>query len=105
MIAILIAAATLATPSVVTHRIRRQAGAPSCQAVPALCMAAVQVEMTPLLEDDADRRPSSKMDAYGYEARPCRVIGNMGCPKRANRRIFRLGEPIRDTLTRSFGLK
>ncbi|WP_336973527.1 hypothetical protein [Sphingobium aromaticiconvertens] len=105
MIAILIAAATLATPSVVTHRIRRQPGAPSCQAVPALCMGGVRAEVTPLVESDADRPPSSKMDAYGYEARPCRIIGNMDCPKRARRQIFRLGEPIGDTLTRSFGLR
>ena len=72
-------------------------------------MGTVQAKMTPLVESDADRpsskMASSKMDAYGYEARPCRVIGNMGCQKRASRRIFRLGEPIADTLTRSFGLR
>lgn len=48
------------------------------------------------------RRPDPKIMAYRFEAKPCRLIGNMDCPRRASRQIFRLGEPITETLSRSF---
>lgn len=115
MIAALIAAASLTAPQpatpyptarVVTHRVRARPSAAPCQAVPSLCTASATLDMEePRLFGDGIRRDSSKMDAYRYNARPCRIVGNMDCPKRARRQIFRLGEPLRDTLTRSFGLR
>ncbi len=115
MIAALIAAASLTAPPaataypttrVIAHRIRARPSAAPCQAVPSLCndRTALEVE-EPRLFSDGIRRDSGKMDAYRYDARPCRIVGNMDCPKRARRQIFRLGEPLRDTLARSFHLR
>ena len=55
-----------------------------------------------LTSDVLAKGPDNKMSAYRFDARPCRIIGNMGCPKQARLRLFRLGEPLRDTLLRSF---
>jgi len=63
-------------------------------------------------EDNSDQRlrfrvtePSRrdfKMDAYHIDARPCRLIGDMRCPGKT-REIWRAGEPVTETLIRSFG--
>lgn len=96
MIVVLIAASIAQTPVPA----RKPPSAAPCHAVPALCMTSEQERM-PLL---ADRPVSSdnKMNAYRFDARPCRIIGNFGCPKQARLRLFRLGEPIRETLSRTF---
>jgi hypothetical protein len=67
--------------------------------------------MEPSVSDAAPRsvgggatRANSKMDAFRFDARPCRLIGNMGCTKRARTTIFQMGEPITATLRRSFGV-
>jgi hypothetical protein len=44
-----------------------------------------------------------KMDAYRVNPRPCGLIGNLRCPGRG-RELFRMGEPVRETIARSFGL-
>lgn len=72
-----------------------------CQAVPALCMTNRQ-ESGRLIIDGGGQRGDNKMSAYRFDARPCRVIGNMGCPKQARLWLFRLGEPLRETLMQSF---
>jgi hypothetical protein len=33
------------------------------------------------------------------------VVGNLDCPKRANRTLLRLGEPVEDILLHSFWLR
>ena len=43
------------------------------------------------------------MRAFRFDPRPCRVVGNVDCPKQARLKLFRLGEPLRDTWARSFG--
>lgn len=98
MIAALIAA------SLVSHSAAQPSAHRStapCQAVPALCMASEEGVARPLLERGATAS-DTKMSAYRFDARPCRIIGNFGCPKQARTRLFRLGEPLRETLARSF---
>lgn len=102
MILLLIAASLAVQPEGVTHRIGKVRPAP-CQAVPSLCLGGGETE-GPRLGSSVAPGGDGKMNAYRFDARPCRIIGNMNCPKRANRRIFRLGEPIEKTLARSFGL-
>ena len=98
MIAALIAA-SLASHSAL-HPPARNAGLP-CQAVPSLCLTGEESGSRRVMERGADGS-DTKMSAYRFEARPCRIIGNMGCPKQARLRIFRLGEPLRETLSRTF---
>ncbi|WP_375197956.1 hypothetical protein [Sphingobium sp.] len=102
MIVLLIAASLTAQPEGLIRHGARIRQAP-CQAVPSLCLAGDENEGRRLTMGAALPR-DSKMNAYRFDARPCCVIGNMNCPKRANRQIFRLGEPIEQTLARSFGL-
>lgn len=71
-----------------------------CHAVPALCISS-RHDGDRLMVDGGGRGVDNKMSAYRFDARPCRVIGNMGCPKRARLRLFRLGEPLRETLLKS----
>lgn len=73
-----------------------------CHAVPSLCLTAESDVARPLWKADAPAS-DTKMSAYRFDARPCRVIGNMGCPKQARLKLFRLGEPLRETLLRTFG--
>ncbi|WP_449474199.1 hypothetical protein [Sphingobium chungangianum] len=77
------------------------AKAAPCQAVPTLCMSGRPTSSRLPLEGST-RRADNKMSAYRFDARPCRIIGNMGCPKQARLRVFKLGEPLRETLMRSF---
>ena len=93
-------AASLATSAALVPR--KSTGAAPCHAVPLLCIGSGEEKAHPPAES---QRPSSdtKMSAYRFDARPCRVIGNMGCPKQARLKLFRLGEPLRETLLRSFG--
>ncbi|MGV3769907.1 MAG: hypothetical protein ACO1NM_07750 [Sphingobium phenoxybenzoativorans] len=45
-----------------------------------------------------------KMDAYNMSpSRQCGLIGGQRCPGKG-RQIWRLGEPVRHTIARSFGL-
>lgn len=74
-----------------------------CQAVPARCLAADSADAM-RITGPASPAADIKMNAYRFDARPCRVIGNLDCPKRANRQLFRLGEPVEETIRRSFGL-
>ncbi|KKW92382.1 MULTISPECIES: hypothetical protein [Sphingobium] len=101
MILLLMAASLAAQSEGVPHRIARVRPAP-CQAVPSLCITGGEME-GPRLVSDTSPTSDGKMNAYRFDARPCRIIGNLDCPKRANRQIFRLGEPIERTLARSFG--
>jgi hypothetical protein len=71
-----------------------------CQAVPALCMTS-RGDRGRIVTGGAGRSDDNKMTAYRFDARPCRVIGNMDCPKQARLRLFRLGEPLGETLMRS----
>lgn len=75
-----------------------------CQAVPGRCLATQSAE-GPRITDRGSPATDIKMNAYRFDARPCRIIGNLDCPKRANRQLFRLGEPIAETIGRSFGLR
>lgn len=75
-----------------------------CQAVPALCLEIGEAEGAPMAERVIPAA-DIKMNAYRFDARPCRLVGNLDCPKRANRQLFRLGEPIAETIKRSFGLR
>ncbi|WP_176597519.1 MULTISPECIES: hypothetical protein [Sphingobium] len=102
MILLLIAASLSTQSDGMPRRMARLHPAP-CQAVPALCLTEPGVE-GPRLGPSAALPGDGKMAAYRFDARPCRIVGNMDCPKRAHRRIFRLGEPIGQTLARSFGL-
>lgn len=61
-------------------------------------------------EGDGLRLPQSmrtgedrKMEAYRISGRPCGLVGGLKCPGKG-RQIWRLGEPIRQTIARSFGL-
>jgi hypothetical protein len=102
MIAILLAAA-LPASATAPPTSRRPYAAP-CQAVPSLCLTTAPADEFRL---DGQSKPpvSAKMEAYRFRDRPCRLVGNMDCPKRASRRLWRLGEPIGETLSRSFGLR
>ena len=73
-----------------------------CHAVPSLCLT-TEVDVARPLLDRTPQASDVKMNAYRFDARPCRVIGNMGCPKQARLKLFRLGEPLHETLWRSFG--
>ena len=77
------------------------AKAAPCQAVPTLCMSGRPTSGRLPLESSTGRA-DNKMSAYRFDSRPCRIIGNMGCPKQARLRLFKLGEPLRETLMRSF---
>jgi hypothetical protein len=99
----MIAALLAASISVPTAALppRHHRSALPCQAVPSLCLMSDNAVTTPIHDRTSPGR-DTKMSAYGFDARPCRVIGNMGCPKKARLRLFRLGEPLRETLLRSF---
>lgn len=75
-----------------------------CHAAPTLCLAPRNNGARQRLLREDGPRPDSKWDAFRFNARPCRLIGHLDCPRRGQRQIFRLGEPIGRTLTRSFGL-
>jgi len=72
-----------------------------CQAAPTMCLAQEEGIARPL-EERADPVNDNKIAAYRFEARPCRIIGNLGCQKQARFQLFRLGEPLRETLLRTF---
>ncbi|WP_150290489.1 hypothetical protein [Sphingobium estronivorans] len=102
MILLLMAASLAAQYDGASHRGAGIRPAP-CEAVPSLCLAGAETP-GPRISGPALPASDGKMNAYRFDARPCRVIGNLNCPKRANRQIFRLGEPVEKTLARSFGL-
>ena len=102
MILLLIAASLSVQPDGPAPRIARVRPAP-CQAVPALCLTET-VASDQRLGGGTVVPGDGKMTAYRFDARPCRIVGNMDCPKRARRRIFQLGQPIGQTLAHSFGL-
>ncbi|EQB01742.1 hypothetical protein FHS51_001901 [Sphingobium wenxiniae] len=93
--------ASLAAGSPASASVHSMGRASPCQAVPALCLKSGREESFRITEETAPG-VDNKMRAYGFDARPCRIIGNLDCPKRANRTLFRLGEPVEDTLLRSF---
>ena len=97
MIAVLLAASLVQTVSP-AHKPSPTA---PCHAVPALCLTSEQERAQPL-GGRPGASPDNKMSAYRFDARPCRVIGNFGCPKQARLQLFRLGEPVRETLSRTF---
>ncbi|MFK4792716.1 hypothetical protein [Sphingobium sp. ZW T5_29] len=80
----------------------RAVGAAPCHAVPSLCLT-TKVDVARPVLDRPGKSSDTKMAAYRFDARPCRIIGNMGCPKQARIKLFRLGEPLHETLWRSFG--
>ena len=98
MIAVLLAA-SLAQTALPARKLDHPAA--PCHAVPALCMTGEQ-ERPQMLAGRTGPASDNKMGAYRFDARPCRVIGNFGCPKQARLRLFRLGEPVRETLLRTF---
>ena len=98
MIAIVIAASLASLAPLVPGKAIQAA---PCHAVPSLCMVEKGEIARPLWEAEP-LATDAKMSAYRFDARPCRVIGNMGCPKRARIKLFRLGEPLGETLLRSF---
>ena len=100
MIVALIAASIASQSAHFPIRHAHNSAAP-CHAVPALCMTSEVGGMQPF-ESSGPGGSDAKMSAYRFDARPCRIIGNMGCPRRARLKLFRLGEPLRDTLLRSF---
>lgn len=100
MIIAALLAASLAQSDTLPDENPRPSVAP-CHAVPALCISS-RPDDDRLIVDGGGRGVDNKMSAYRFDARPCRVIGNMGCPKRPRIRLFRLGEPLRETLLKSF---
>ena len=107
MFALLIAASLSNSPTAElrhTAAIRTASRAAPCQAVPSICLTRRGDGAGPRWIESRAPAIDSKMNAYRFDARPCRIIGNMDCPKRARRQIFRLGEPIQRTLARSLGL-
>lgn len=95
-------AVRLASPAILLPG--KTAGAAPCHAVPSLCLTTtIKAAVAHPALDRPVQGSDIKMSAYRFDARPCRVIGNMGCPKRARLKLFRLGEPLRETLLKSFG--
>ena len=94
-------AASLVAHSVHQPHPANRAAAP-CQAVPALCLTGEE-ERAHLPSERGAPATDSKMRAFRFDPRPCRVVGNLDCPKQARLQLFRLGEPLRDTWARSFG--
>ncbi|BAV64754.1 hypothetical protein [Sphingobium cloacae] len=103
MIASLIAVSLIAgSPTPVSvHAAPRAA---PCQAVPTLCLKPRRDDSL-RIADGANPGVDNKMSAYRFDARPCRIIGNLDCPKRANRTLLRLGQPVEDSLLQAFGLR
>ena len=93
-------AVSLAGPAILLPG--KTAKAAPCHAVPSLCIT-TEGEVARPAFDRRSQASDIKMNAYRFDARPCRVIGNMGCPKQARIKLFRLGEPLGETLLRSFG--
>ncbi len=87
MIALLLSATLSAT--VIAPPARPARVTAPCQAVPALCLSHRSDGPQPMFEDAPE--PDQKMKAYRFDPWPCRLMGNMRCPKRANRTLFRLG--------------
>jgi len=81
MIAAVIAA-SLASPAALPPGKTLQAA--PCHAVPSLCLTA-EGDVARTLWKAEPRASDTKMSAYRFDARPCRVIGNMGCPKQIGR--------------------
>ncbi|WP_022681985.1 hypothetical protein [Sphingobium bisphenolivorans] len=97
---VLLIAASLTSQSVAPPA---SVGRPArCDIVPSLCLGGTRAPTLPLI-GAAVPADDAKMSAYRFDARPCRIVGAQ-CMKRANRQLFRLGEPITQTLLRSFGL-
>ncbi|MGC4250302.1 MAG: hypothetical protein QM605_02235 [Sphingobium sp.] len=103
MIASLIAA-SLAAGSAATASVRPTHRSAPCQAVPTLCLKPERDDSLRITEGP-NPGTDNKMSAYGFDARPCRIIGNLECPKRANRTLLRLGQPVQDSLLDAFGLR
>ncbi|SCW57441.1 hypothetical protein SAMN02927924_01468 [Sphingobium faniae] len=103
MIASLIAASLVAGTSAPLSATSMRHPAP-CQAVPALCRKP-EPDDSLRIADGQGPHVDNKMSAYGFDARPCRIIGNLDCPKRANRTLLRLGQPVEDSVLRAFGLR
>ena len=99
MIAVLLAASLVQSTTLPTQKSSRPIA--PCQAVPALCLTSGEGTLRPV-SDRSGPAADNKMSAYRFNARPCRVIGNLDCPKQARLQLFRLGEPVRETLWRSF---
>ncbi|HWV13432.1 MAG TPA: hypothetical protein VN110_09075 [Sphingobium sp.] len=100
MIAALLVA-SFVQPAILPAQLASRGSSP-CLAAPQLCASGKSASARLQINGTA-RGPDNKMSAYRFDARPCRIIGNMGCPKQARLRLFRLGEPLRETLIRSFG--
>lgn len=99
---IAIALALAASANQVAVRVPR--GMSTCAVAPQSCAGASHDEdATYRIESASAAGPDMKMDAYRVDARPCRLVGNLTCPRRG-REVFRLGEPVEQTLGRSFGL-
>lgn len=87
------------------------AGLPKPARADLACMLSKSCARPDVDRDDSDMRlaqsvaPSQdlKMDAYRLDSRPCRLIGNLRCLGKM-RTIWRMGEPLQQTLARSFGL-
>lgn len=103
MIVALIAVGLGASVIAMPHQ-QGRAGQEPCEAVPARCLVTEGAAGMPIA-DPIIPAADIKMNAYRFDARPCRLVGNLDCPKRANRQLFRLGEPIAETIKRSFGIR
>ncbi|HKY79987.1 MAG TPA: hypothetical protein VJM09_00770 [Sphingobium sp.] len=101
MIAALLAASLASHAAPLPSRRHDVHSAAPCQAVPSLCLTSEENGARPLIDRQAPGA-DNKMSAFRFDARPCRIIGNLGCPKQARLRLFRLGEPLRETLARTF---
>lgn len=74
----------------------------ACLSAPSSCLSR-QVQESPFrLSADAVEGPNLKMEAYRVQSRPCGVVGNR-CPKKG-RKIWQMGQPLEETISRSFGL-
>lgn len=100
MIALVIAMAATAAAS--GHHDRLASSSVKPCALTRACLSMERGEDRWRIVDGVDYAPDGKMDAYRVNSRPCGIVGNMRCPKKG-REVVRIGEPVRETLARSFG--
>jgi len=81
----------------------QHAESPSCVSGPECGPEDDDAAYRVIMIDEAVEMHDMKMDAYRLNPRPCNLIGNLRCPARG-RQLFRLGEPVAQTIARTLGL-
>lgn len=102
MIAIMLAIAVTASATASGHSARAEVIKPCALSRTCVEMQSEgdDIRLSRSLPSGEDR----KMEAYNMSSgRQCGLIGGQRCPGKG-RQIWRLGEPVRQTIARSFGL-